>query len=78
MFAHMRAELDALDARHRQRHEALRLELDALRREVDQLRELRATVVARQAAERDLAALRQRRDAIVEAFGAEHDGTPLH
>ena len=50
-YAEARRDLDALDWRHQREHATLRRELDALRAELDELRELRAATLARQHAE---------------------------
>ena len=71
----MRAELAEHIARQAAREAAREVKLAEVYAQLDALK---AVVRARDAAERHLAELRHRRDEIVRAFGAEHDGRPLH
>jgi hypothetical protein len=62
LFNRMRADLVAQHERHLSEMVELRHELDVLRHELDHLRELRATVLARQDAEAELARLYRQRE----------------
>src|SRR5262249_48393065 len=79
IFAKMRDELAELRARNLPQSAALRRPVEALRVELDQIRalyaELRAISTARQAAEKEVAEMKARREALLRAFGAERDPT---
>ena len=78
MFARMKADLVDQHERHLSEYAALRRELDVLRAELDQLRELRAATLARSQAHAELFGLYRERD-IVRARHAERDlDRPLH
>jgi len=71
-YRQAQADLHDLHFKHMCQMADLRRELDVLRAELAQLRELDTVVRARQNAEIEVAELRRRRE-IVKAFGAERD-----
>jgi hypothetical protein len=73
-LAQARSDLAALNFRHACAQADLRRELDAARSD---LAELRAAVLARQAAEQEVAALRRARE-IARCAAVERDDRPLH
>src|SRR5262249_2794967 len=77
MFAKMRGDLHTQHFAHLCEMSDLRKELDAMRAELEQLREFRATVCARQQAEAELAELHRQRS-LTQAWTAPRDpATPL-
>jgi len=74
LFARMRADMHAQHFRHLCELSDLRRELDAMRAELEQLRELRTVVRARQRAEAELADLHRQRS-LAQAWTAARDPT---
>jgi hypothetical protein len=77
MFAQMRGDLHAMHFKHLCELSDLRRELDAMRTELEQLRELRATVRARHRAEAELAELHRRRSLMQASMAARDPGQLL-